>query len=367
MNILLLASHSVAEYDDIRMFVRMGHDVFCPGGYQDPRNPGESLRPAISEAPFHPELVEVCESVRREGGEPGAMIDWAKAFLHPDVIDWADIIICHHFPERWIGGQWQRIRHKRVVWRTCGQSDPRLEHEMSRYRADGLQIVRYSPRERQAFKALGVFAGEDALIRFGKDPEEWSGWTGEDRVVGNITQDMDRRGEACGYSFWQAATDGLSARPAGPGSERLPGGIGALAYDDMRAYLRRTRVYLYTGTQPASYTLALIEAMMTGVPIVSVPPSDWMWLPELFEAHEFADIYAGPGSDVLQVTRSALDDLLRFDDAARAASAAMREMAITYFGLERISTRWQAFLDGRELDPEPVVSHFPSQRQLALA
>ena len=28
-----------------------------------------------------------------------------------------------------------------------------------------------------------------------------------------------------------------------------------------------------TGTRPASYTLGLIEAMMTGIPVVSMPPS----------------------------------------------------------------------------------------------
>jgi glycosyltransferase involved in cell wall biosynthesis len=74
----------------------------------------------------------------------------------------------------------------------------------------------------------------------------------------------------------------------GPGSEDI-GGPGALTYDEMRGWLRRARVYLYTGTQPASYTLGLIEAMMTGIPVVSIGPS-WMdvfpYGPDLFEGHE---------------------------------------------------------------------------------
>jgi glycosyltransferase involved in cell wall biosynthesis len=53
----------------------------------------------------------------------------------------------------------------------------------------------------------------------------------------------------------------------------------------MRAYLRKIRAYVYTGTQPASYTLGLIEAMMTGVPVVSIGPES-MWVPDLFEGHE---------------------------------------------------------------------------------
>ena len=100
-----------------------------------------------------------------------------------------------------------------------------------------------------------------------------------------MTQNMIGRPEFCGLQFWLDATKGLPAKPAGPGSERLPGGIGALGYDEMRQYLRSIRAYLYTGTQPASYTLGLIEAMMTGVPVVSIDASK-MWTPELFEAQE---------------------------------------------------------------------------------
>jgi hypothetical protein len=56
----------------------------------------------------------------------------------------------------------------------------------------------------------------------------------------------------------------------------------------MRDYLRRIRAYLYTGTQPASYTLGLIEAMMTGVPVVSIGPDHMTWQRDLFEGHEIA-------------------------------------------------------------------------------
>jgi hypothetical protein len=87
----------------------------------------------------------------------------------------------------------------------------------------------------------------------------------------------------CGLGFWLAATEGLPAKPAGPGSEQLRGGIGALSYDGMREYLRHLRVYLYTGTTPASYTLGLIEAMLSGVPVVSLSGKAWAGPDELFE------------------------------------------------------------------------------------
>ena len=126
-------------------------------------------------------------------------------------------------------------------------------------------MVRYSPNE----EAIPNYAGAHALIRFGKEPSEWGGWSGFDRVVGNLTQHLAQRGTACGYPFWAEVTADLPVRPAGPGSDAI-GGIGELTYEQVRAYLRRIRAYLYTGTVPASYTLGLIEAMMTGVPIVSI-------------------------------------------------------------------------------------------------
>jgi hypothetical protein len=337
VNILLLASHAVAEYDDIRMFTEMGHNVFCPGGYQNPRESGEGIRPPIPSAPLFPELIEACERVRMERGDPGPMIDWAKAHLPDEVIDWADIIIAHHFVDRWIGLQWDRIAHKRVVWRTCGQSNPQLEAFMAQAVPLGLQIVRYSPKERH----LPNYAGEDAIIRFGKDPDEWYGWTGETPCVANITQNMPERGDAVGLSFWLQATRGLYARPAGPGSEKLRG-VGALEYEQMKDYLRRCRVYLYTGTQPASYTLGLIEAMMTGIPVVSIGPNAFGegWIGDVFEGHEIVQVEADDPNDAANMLAGRLEDI----DIARRMGESGRKRAIELFGMDKIKAEWAAFL-----------------------
>jgi hypothetical protein len=352
MNILLLASHGIAEYDDVRMFARLGYDVFCPGGYSEPARPGETLRPGVPEAPDHPELRALCDAQREKhaGRDPGPLIDWAKAALHPDLIEWADVIIAHHFVDRWIAGQWGRIRHKRVIWRTCGQSDTTLEHYMAQFHREGLQIVRYSPAERRYFESVGAFAGEDAVIRFGKYPDDYGPWTGEDAVIGNITQHMVERGNATGLDFWLTATEGLPARPAGPGSELLPGGIGALSYDEMREYLRRCRAYLYTGTTPASYTLGLIEAMLSGVPVVSIGPDQWHGPAELFEGHEIVGSYRKGelqswwwGEDVGIALRALLHE-----DSGR--SEQMVKRATELFGMDTIGPQWQAFLGAPRVD-----------------
>lgn len=340
MNILLLTAHSVAEYDDLRMFTDMGHDTFSIGAYSEPANPGDLQRPALPLAPDHPELRALCEEQREKHGDPELdwAIDWAKADLHQSIIDWADVIIAHHYLDRWIYPQWARFMGKRVIWRTCGQSDPWLEHLMRPLAQRGLSIVRYSPKERAA---LDVFAGEHALIRFGKYPEDWGGWTGTQEFVTNFTQNMAGRGEHVGLSFWLAATEGLPAHPGGADSEKLPGGRGALSFDDMRWFLQRSRAYLYTGTVPASYTLGFIEALMTGTPVVSIGRGRWYGDPDLFEADEIAPIVAHSVAEA----RSQLGKLLADPAYAEAISAQGRDRALELFGIDAVSAQWASFLE----------------------
>jgi len=156
---------------------------------------------------------------------------------------------------------------------------------------------------------------------------------------------MVQRGNATGHWFWQAATEGLATYPAGPGSEHLRGGAGEFAYNDLRTYLRKIRCYLYTGTIPASYTLGLIEALMTGVPVVSIGPAAWGWwsdfAPDLFEGHLLSPL--GPANDSAAAARM-LRDLLNDAAYAQEVSVATRANAILQFGKDRIGEQWRDYL-----------------------
>jgi glycosyltransferase involved in cell wall biosynthesis len=211
------------------------------------------------------------------------------------------------------------------------------------FRERGLQIVRYSPAEYRYFNRVGSFAGEDALIRFGKYPDDYGPWVGDLPVVGNVTQHMKQRGDACGYAFWEAATAGLPVRPAGPGSEEI-GGLGSLSYEAMLEYLRHIRVYLYTGTTPASYTLGLIEAMLSGVPVVSIGPKAWG---ERFDGADLfeADTIVGRVDFNDPTSAGALmNQLLKQEEWAALYSVKQRALAIDLFGIETVGTQWREFL-----------------------
>lgn len=332
MNILLLTAHSIAEYDDLRMLTDLGYETFSIGAYSNPQAPGDDKRPAIEHAPYFREMAELTADQMR-----------AKEHIPDAVLDWADTIIVHHYPERWIAGQWGRIKRKRVIWRTCGQSNPQLEQWMKPFVHEGLQVVRYSPKERIKFEAVGSFAGEDALIRFGKYPSDFPSWTGEGGYIANVTQHMARRPSHCGTAWYLDVTDGLHARPAGPGSEELPGGIGELPAEDLYGYLAKAGAYLYTGTLPASYTLGFVEALMVGVPIVSIGPSAW-GPKDLFEAHELSGWYADDPTGA----RRALEALLTPGDAAQfgwfVEGMDNQSAARDLFNVAEVGQHWKEFL-----------------------
>jgi len=200
-----------------------------------------------------------------------------------------------------------------------------------------VEIVRYSPKER----CLPDFAGEDALIRFGKYPSDYGPWTGEVETVLNIAQHErvpHARDWWLNWGFWEEATKGLPTTFAGPHTE-LIGGLGSLDYPAMLAWLCKARAYLYTGTQPASYTLGLIEAMLTGIPVFSIGPQR-MSLPDLFEGHEIAM----DASDDPDKARDWLNEWLGDWSFAKMVSPEIRERAIALFGIETIGPQWKAFL-----------------------
>lgn len=284
MNVLLITAHSIAAYDDVRMLTDLGYDVFNLDGYIDPAHPHVDLRPALPDAPRHPELMAVVDGLGTKDN-----LTAAKERIPDALLDWADVAIYHHYLPQWMEPNYARLKAAgvRVIWRTCGQSDFALEDRMAWYRAQGLTVVRYSPAEQRFFAGSGHWAGQDALIRFGKTLADFPAWEGTpldvEPYVANVTQDMAGRGEHCGLTFWIRATAGLSSMPAGPKSQELPGGIGPLTHDSMLAYLAHAGAYLYTGTVPTSYTLGLMEALLVGVPVVSISGDAWMGPGRLFE------------------------------------------------------------------------------------
>lgn len=348
MKILYLSSHTILEYDEIKLFTELGHQVFSMGAYQM-HNGDNGMRPAI------PGLFED-QHLR------SVSIQCSKENIHPELIEWADVIVSmhnsrvdvHDAPQPWIANNWKKFKDakKPVIWRSIGQSNGQVEDALAKYRND-LIVVRYSPRE----STIPGYMGQDALIRFYKDPEEYQGYNGQVERVVNISQALfgggtvGSRGDHMDLPVFKQVVEGLDWKVFGPNNE-LAGDHdgGTLTYEDMKNMLRFNRAYLYLGTRPAGYTLAFIEAMMTGIPIVSVGPSIGNSIyrdQATFEVHEILGEsgVAGLWSDSPSELKSFCQILLNSRDTALRIGAAGRGRAIDIFGKAKISKQWQELFE----------------------
>ena len=333
MKLLYLSCHSILEYDECRLFEELGIDYFSLGSYVVPTAPVDGIRPALNS---HPENWLIGSPPPRDN-------------IPQEFIDQFDVIVVMHVPE-WIEQNWEKFKHKRVIWRTIGQSSPRIEERMAKYKAEGLEIVRYSPREAN----LEPTAGCDKIIRFYKDEAEFGDWNGAGNEVITFAQDMKHRGEFCNYDAFVEIAKGFNGHVYGPKNENsgeLNGGF--LTYPDMRQKMRDGRVYIYTGTQPASYVLNLMEAMMTGIPVVAIGPIHANSLNnrngingDLYEVQDIIQNGVnGFISDDIEELRVRVQQLLNSQDLARRIGEMGRQKAIELFGKNVIKLKWKEFLN----------------------
>lgn len=332
MKILYLSCHSILEYDEVKLLTELGHDVFSMGSYINPNSPHDNKRPPIP-GKYDDHLISVGTR-------------YSKDNLHAELIDPFDVIIVQHVPD-WIHSNWAKIKHKKVIWRTIGQSTSIVEAGLLPYRNEGLKIIRYSPKEVN----IDGNIGGDAIIRFYKDPEEYKDWNGNNNRVITLAQAMQKRGEFCNFKAFDDATRGFNRTVFGADNDDL-GELwgGQLDYESLKKELRDNRVFFYTGTQPASYTLSFIEAMMTGIPIVAVGNEigNSMFKNEM-DTYEVPDIIEngtfGYCADRWEDLRDYVNDLMQDHEKAKKISAAARERAIQLFGKETIKKQWEDFLN----------------------
>lgn len=333
MKLLYLSCHSCLEYDEVKLFKEMGIDVFSHGVYANPTAPTDIKRPGIP-GDFDHHLVYLSYRYGKE--------KLPREFIKP-----FDVIMVMHVPD-WVILNWETMKDKIVVWRSIGQSTIDVERLLEQARKEGLKVVRYSPRER----TIPGFVGEDAMIRFYKDPDEFGPYTGSKKRVFTIAQSLKQRVDFCNYDVWEEVTKDFPRAVAGSENEPLGDDwIGCVDYKRLRDELRASRVYFYTGTYPASYTLNFIEAWISGVPVVAVGPKlgnspfemgqNTYEVPDLIE-----DGVNGFYSDDIESLRVIVGALLKELPRAKDIGAKGREKAIKYFGKENIKARWKGFFDG---------------------
>lgn len=334
MRIHYLSCHEVLEFDEVRLLTELGHEVFSNGAYLNPKGHPGLHRPAIENAPYFPEWEQLAKSHPRT--------ELPDKLIYP-----FDAFIVMHTPELIIHN-WKKLRGKTVIWRSIGQSTPFVENVLRQARNDGMKIVRYSPNER----LIPNFNGEDAMIRFYKDPKEFGEWSGHNKQVINFTQSLKGRRTHCHYEKIIEALSGFPAKVFGPGNEDL-GDLngGDLPFDLMKGQLRDSRAFLYAGTYPACYTLTFIEAWMTGIPMVCLGKQTVQNIPGAphFDFYEVENLIKngknGFVADSIDELKLYIKQLLENDKLAKSISEEGRREAIKVFGKAGIKKQWREFLD----------------------
>jgi len=351
MKILFLSVHSVLEYQELSILTELDEkaqagldiEVFSVNGaYMNPTQSGDYMRSVIPNGRHYPHLFNVA-------------LQCDKDNLHPELIDWADVIFMHHnsaipnqdTPQRWLSNNWDLFtkKKKRVVWRSIGQSTPEIEEFLQSYKKRGLVILRYSPYEHH----IPNYAGHDAIIRFSEDPSVYDRWIGERERIITVAQSMKQRGNHLGFPIFEEATEGLNRKVFGPGNEDLGelwGGV--IPYSELKANLREDRAYFYFGTVPAPYTLTFIEAMMTGIPVIAAGPKLRQIAPYNWPCYEIPDIISngvnGFISDSVHDLRGYAEMLLADKAKAEKIGEAGRNTAIKLFGRKERMDEWVTFL-----------------------
>lgn len=335
-----MSCHSVLEFDEVRMFHKLGHEIFSPSAYYNPQST-DFLRPGIPGLSYDQRDIDVYNTMHQSG----AVFPDAKDHLTTEFLEPFDVVIVMGMSDRWVVDQWDVLQDKIVIWRTIGQSNPEEELKVKRIkdRCENLKIVRYSPTER----TIRNFAGEDVLIRFGKRPDEYFGWTGQTSELMTLCQSMQERGTSTSWSVFNEIASSIPSKLYGlgnDGNEHWNGNV--LTSTDLAHKLRDHRVYFYGGTKPANYTMNFIEAWMTGIPIVAVGPR--LGNGDGYNTYEIPDLIEngvnGFYSDNISELKQHINQLLGDHDLCKSIGKSGRKAALSHFDEYDREVDWETFL-----------------------
>lgn len=239
------------------------------------------------------------------------------------------------FPERydlaWLMFNWQfkLFRERRGIKKLYRVSkveelEPREWDEL--LSRDDFTVVSFYPNTvAWARETRGV---EIPYVPLGLDPDAYDGWTGEDDNVLSIIHSYRERGWH--YRQYVEAMDGLPALHI----DHLEPNQPVYEYDDLLRALRRARVYLHDGEQ--EYTITLIEAMMTGLPLVSfrIPGI------ERYVVHGVNGFVGDSAGEIREHCRLLLHDRA----LAEAMGRASREMALRDYHEDRWRAQWRELI-----------------------
>lgn len=265
LNILYMSTHAVLEYDEIRLLDELGYNVTSIGAYITPLNPHVDIRPPLN-IKHNIEFENKIHHMFNLNKNNGIELNMCSKVLNKDVLNDYDVVIVMEKID-WIELNWEVLKNKIVILRTIGQSNETVELKIKKYLDKGISVIRYSPSEQH----VKNFAGQSILIRFLKYQSDFKNrsHTPNNKLI-SIGQDIKNRKDTCFGNIIEEVATRLNFILYGTNNENYNFYGGNISYYELIDILSISGCYLYTGTYPAPYTLNFIEALMSGIPIISI-------------------------------------------------------------------------------------------------
>ncbi len=242
----------------------------------------------------------------------------------PDPADFDVVIVSTPAQYSLIAG---RIDPRRIIFLSHTALHP-CDSSFFAHLPDEVALVHTSDYNRTTF---GELARRGHTIRLAVDTEVFCGYHGETAAIFNVA-DCSAMQQDCGYDLFERLTNGLPSQMIGHGAGH------ANAFEELLSAYRHHRCFLNTDPH-AQLHLSTLEAMATGLPLVTVPIAD-------LEAYLEHGVNAFVSADEAEL-RSALETLLVDNSLAHSVGSAGRTVVQQHFGLEQFLGQWNELFDDR--------------------
>lgn len=184
--------------------------------------------------------------------------------------------------------------------------------------------------------SCGLYEGKSKTIMHGIDTKFWDGYTGEkNRIVFSKNGIKDR--DENRFNIYKNITNGMENYILGSGN----GCDKNLKKQELRDFYKESRVYFNLELPHTCFDTSCIQAMMTGMPIVST---------DMESSGQFIrNGIEGFISNDPNYLRKKLNDLLNDKAMAIELGKNARKMATMFFDKKIFNNEWNDFLDNLEL------------------
>lgn len=342
MKILYLSCHDILESYDLEIFNNLGHEIFPVGHYSHPETPIKSGRDKIKGKIWdegrslfdyyynYDSWAEKLSGIRCWAGNPYLFK------LKKEFVDKFDIVIVNAYEEN-LTMNWEAIKNKPVIYRTISQG-----------------VSHFSPH-REKVKVVAMSENEKvvrhlephAIIRQCIDTDFYSGWARKNDYVLTVNKWLKKRGPVSAWDAYEYVSRNFKRIVIGAANDDIPGALSDLPEKAVQGWRQACAVYFSLCSKPGCVTYSFIEALSTGIPVVSIGvllgsqnPDTLTFNVDKFIKNGVNGFYSDNTGELI----SYIDNLLENEELANRISKKGRETAIKHFSVDKATNDWANFL-----------------------